>query len=77
MTAVEWLEDTLQKRISIIKSETNQLVRDTMIENLLIDIGIAKQMELEWQEYFFNCGRQYQLTGECTFNQVLAETFKK
>ena len=35
----------------------------------------AKQMEKEQIEYFFNCGRQYQLTGEGTFKQVHNETY--
>ena len=34
-------------------------------------------MEKEQQEYFFNCGRQYQLTGEGTFTQVHSETYKQ
>jgi hypothetical protein len=32
-------------------------------------------MEKEKQKYFFDCGRQYQLTGEGTFNQVYNETY--
>lgn len=35
----------------------------------------AKQFEKEQNEYFFNCGRQYQLTGEGTFKQVDNETY--
>jgi hypothetical protein len=35
----------------------------------------AKQMEKEQQNYFFDCGRQYQLTGEGTFKQVYNETY--
>jgi hypothetical protein len=35
----------------------------------------AKEMEKEKQKYFFDCGRQYQLTGEGTFNEVYKETF--
>lgn len=36
----------------------------------------AKEMEKEQQKLFFDCGRQYQLTGEGTFTQVHNETFK-
>ena len=36
----------------------------------------AKEMEKEKQKYFFDCGRQYQLTGEGTFNEVYNETYK-
>jgi hypothetical protein len=39
------------------------------------EIHQAKQMEKEHNEYFFNCGRQYQLTGEGTFKQVHNETY--
>jgi hypothetical protein len=35
----------------------------------------AKEMEKEKQKYFFDCGRQYQLTGEGTFNEVYNETY--
>jgi hypothetical protein len=35
----------------------------------------AKEMEKEKQKYFFDCGRQYQLTGENTFNEVFNETY--
>ena len=36
----------------------------------------AKEMEKEKQQYFFDCGRQYQLTGEGTFKQVYNETYE-
>ena len=73
MTAVEWL-------IKQFTYEKNQefFIRINQDDvNVTDDCNQAKQKELEQQEYFFNCGRQYQLTGECTFKQVLAETFKK
>jgi hypothetical protein len=35
----------------------------------------SKEMEKEKQKYFFDCGRQYQLTGEGTFTQVYNETY--
>ena len=35
----------------------------------------AKEMEKEQQKYFFDCGRQYQLTGEGTFKEVWDETY--
>ena len=44
-TAVEWLIDELHRRLSIIKSEPNGDVRETMIDNFLIDFEQAKQME--------------------------------
>jgi|688.fasta_scaffold916909_1 hypothetical protein len=59
-TAVEWLA-------LYIKSITS-LNCDEIIEK-------AKEMEKEKQKYFFDCGRQYQLTGEGTFNEVYNETY--
>jgi hypothetical protein len=46
-TAVEWLIDELHRRLSIIKSEPNGDVRETMIDNFLIDFEQAKQKEKE------------------------------
>ena len=37
----------------------------------------AKEMEKQQQEYFFRCGRQYQLTGEGTFTEVYNETYEQ
>ena len=36
----------------------------------------AKQMEKEQIKFMFECGRNFQLTGEGTFEQVYNETFK-
>lgn len=36
----------------------------------------AKQMEKEQKKFFFECGRNFQLTGEGTFEEVCNETFK-
>jgi hypothetical protein len=62
-TAVEWLVDQLEKHYVFqdIKNTTAFLQ--------------AKEMEKEKQKYFFDCGRQYQLTGEGTFNEVYNETY--
>lgn len=62
MTAVEWLFDNLDL------SGGSEAI-DTLKK--------ALEMESRQQEYFFNCGRQYQLTGEGTFTKVYNETFKK
>jgi hypothetical protein len=35
----------------------------------------AKEMEKIQKFHMFNCGRQYQLTGEGTFKQVYQETY--
>ena len=37
----------------------------------------AKAMERQQQKIFFDCGRQFQLTGEGTFSQVHNEIFNK
>ena len=37
----------------------------------------AEVMEKEHNEYFFNCGRNYQLTGEGTFTETYNETYGK
>jgi hypothetical protein len=69
MTAVEWLVNHWKKL---------QAEREKMSWNQIIDITeLAKEMEKEQKEYFFNCGRQYQLTGEGTFTEVYNETYKK
>lgn len=51
---------------------------NTSMQNLLIMDAMkrAKIMEKEQNEYFFDCGRNFQLTGEGTFTEVNNETFK-
>jgi hypothetical protein len=41
----------------------------------LADWAQAKEMEKIQKFHMFNCGRQYQLTGEGTFKQVYQETY--
>jgi len=36
----------------------------------------ALAMEKEQKKFMFDCGRQYQLTGEGTFTEVYQETYK-
>ena len=36
----------------------------------------AKEMEKEQKKFMFECGRNFQLTGEGTFEEVYKETFK-
>lgn len=61
-TAVEWLIQQCPRIKTIAAS--------SVLEQ-------AKAMDKVEKEYFFNCGRQYQLTGEGTFTEVYNETFKK
>ena len=35
----------------------------------------ALLMDIEQKKFMFDCGRQYQLTGEGTFTQVYQETY--
>jgi hypothetical protein len=63
-TAVEWLvEQLIPNAMRMFDATTCNAIEQ------------AKQMEKEQIEYFFNCGRQYQLTGEGTFKQVHNETY--
>ena len=41
------------------------------------DIEQAKEMEKEQKKLFFECGRNFQLTGEGTFEEVYNETYNK
>jgi hypothetical protein len=64
-TAVEWFYDEMIKFIKLrSKYSTDREI-----------FKQAKEMEKVKQKYFFDCGRQYQLTGEGTFNQVYNETY--
>jgi hypothetical protein len=69
-TAVDWFYDTMKNK----KIGDGQILID--IDTLLNDFEQAKKMEKEQNEYFFNCGRQYQLNGEGTFTQVHNETYR-
>ena len=64
-TAVEYLVEQLES----IGFSINDLA------DYYNEVQIALEMEKEQNEYFFNCGRQYQLTGEGTFKQVHNETY--
>ena len=74
-TAVEWLIEQF-KDYDCTPSSNNEeyvIVMPKWIFNAKKDE--AKQMDKVEKEYFFNCGRQYQLTGEGTFTEVHNETF--
>ncbi len=65
-TAVHWLMEQ-------VADEENQKTLSGEQWKDIVEQAI--QMEKEQNEYFFNCGRQYQLTGEGTFKQVHNETY--
>ena len=66
-TSVKWLEEKLDIMLPL----------DFEWDKLEKIINQAKAMEKEENEYFFNCGRQYQLTGEGTFTEINSETYEK
>lgn len=61
-TAVEWFIEELFKKIDY-----------TQVPQKLIDQ--AKQMDREQKLEMFDCGRQFQLTGEGTFKEVYEEIY--
>jgi hypothetical protein len=65
-TAVEWLFLNLKSHFEH---------DGDLLEAVQISYEQAKEMEKENKKYFFDCGRQYQLTGEGTFAQVYNETY--
>jgi hypothetical protein len=62
-TAVEWL---IEKHFGGIENCTPDFRHK---------IEQAKEMEKIQKFHMFNCGRQYQLTGEGTFKQVYQEIY--
>jgi hypothetical protein len=72
-TAVDWLQEQLtydngygQRRQSFTEcADLSKLFEE------------AREMDIQQKEYMFNCGRQFQLTGECTFKQVMDKTYGK
>jgi hypothetical protein len=74
-TAVEWQFDELQKAE---KDWWNEAIdgKEYNKRRYLI-LKQSKEMEKQQQEYFFRCGRQYQLTGEGTFTEVYNETYER
>jgi hypothetical protein len=58
-TAVEWLEEIYL---------TTGIDRN-------VHFNQAKQMDMEQKRNMFDCGRQYQLTGEGTFKEVYEEIY--
>jgi hypothetical protein len=71
-TAVEWLIGQLQKTRDWqrVINEANEST--TSVRNV---IQQAKEMDKIQKFHMFNCGRQYQLTGEGTFKQVYQEIY--
>jgi hypothetical protein len=72
-TAVSWYIE----QHKILSSKTGDMpISELVVKIKNIEIQ-AKEMEKQQKKYFFDCGRQYQLTGEGTFTQVYNETYGK
>ena len=66
MTAVEWFAEELYQKV--------EMKGDGKVFDELLDQ--AKEMDKEQKKFIFECGRNFQLTGEGTFEEVFNETFK-
>ena len=75
-TAVELLIEQIKSKADSLPYNTkeNRIAKGIYVDCLMM-AKQAKAMEKEKQKYFFDCGRQYQLTGENTFNEVYNETY--
>jgi hypothetical protein len=67
-TAVEWLLEQLKEYDFSPRENTYLIEIPSWI--LTEKEEQAKAMEKEQHKLFFDCGRQYQLTGEGTFTEV-------
>jgi hypothetical protein len=67
-TAVEELEKEILRPSNGMTLLSNGYIKELFAK--------AKEKDKEQKKYFFDCGRQYQLTGEGTFTQVYNETYK-
>ena len=61
-TSIEWLYEELTNNFFNIKKSKEVLEQ-------------AKEMDKEQKQNMFDCGRQYQLTGEGTFKEVYEEIY--
>lgn len=68
-TAVAWLEDQITKHTWYDEEGFGH------VSVSILDIEQAKAMDKEQKRNMFDCGRQYQLTGEGTFTEVYNETY--
>jgi hypothetical protein len=73
-TAVEWLTEQIKEYDFSLTDDL--YVIEIPVWILKEKIEIAKEMEKGEHKFFFDCGRQFQLTGEGTFTQVDNETYR-
>jgi hypothetical protein len=72
-TAVEWL---FSETLGITLQLANKRISHRNWELQMVKLyEQAKEMDKIQKFHMFNCGRQYQLTGEGTFKQVYQETY--
>ena len=69
-TAVEWLVEQLECFGNKHELQMSWATLDELVEQ-------AKEMENNQHKEMFDCGRQFQLTGEGTFKQVHEELYGK
>jgi hypothetical protein len=75
-TAVDWFIEQLEQKGDAWENVSIRRVQISIDTSDYLELKRqAKQMEKEKQKYFFDCGRQYQLTGEGTFKEVWDETY--
>ena len=65
--SVKWLERKIQKEIAMYGSISSKMI------SILAEHAIA--IHKKESQKIFECGRNFQLTGEGTFKQVYNETF--
>ena len=65
--SVEWLSTKIQKEIATYGSISSKMI------SILAEQ--AEAIHKEESQKIFECGRNFQLTGEGTFEQVYNETF--
>ncbi len=72
-TAVEWFSSESLKLI--VRLENKEISTGEYAVSYVELLCKAKQMDKEHKLNMFNCGRQYQVTGEGTFKQVYQEIY--
>ncbi len=74
-TAVNWFFEVLAHNDIV---DHKKLCDDENLYNLLYSLkNQAQQKEKVQSKFFFDCGRQYQLTGEGTFTEAYNDTYGK
>ena len=68
-TAVDFLINEFSEILGLLETKPMQ---DLL---MMAAMKQAKAMDKEQKQNMFNCGRQYQLTGEGTFKEVYEEIY--